>query len=257
MPRPPFPLTMVGRLSWCVLLSFRVHAEAVEREIPRGLELVTREAYGRRWAFWNVVVCRVERMRPAGLPRMLGVSYHHAAYRLLVRARGRDGGEVRGLYFVRSDGDAPILGALGNLVSDFRFHRARVRMVREPDLTSIRVRPSDDRADVDLFLYPAREPPAVPQAGSAFDSMEEACAFLRYPPLAMCPEADGRGVRLAEVLRDDAAWHERVLATGNCRVQFLEPWRDAGLALELATWVEPIDYRWRLGRRAAILPRGT
>src|SRR5215213_8264418 len=97
-----FPVAMNGRLSECLLLSYRTPARAVRKLVPGHLELVTRDG----WAFWNVLACRVEGMRPAGVPKSLGVDYHHVAYRLHVKARTAAGETLRGLYFVRSDADS-------------------------------------------------------------------------------------------------------------------------------------------------------
>jgi hypothetical protein len=118
------PITMTGRLSSCVLLSYRTPAAHVRHLVPPPLELVTRGP----WAFWNVVACRVERMRPRGAPRWAGVCYHHVAYRLLVRAPGLgpDGRDLEGLYFVRSDADHSLITRGGNVASDFQFHRAEI-----------------------------------------------------------------------------------------------------------------------------------
>ena len=49
---------MVGRLSHCVLLSYRTPTDSVRGLLPPGLELRTHNGF----AFWNIVVCRVERM---------------------------------------------------------------------------------------------------------------------------------------------------------------------------------------------------
>ena len=83
-----FTISAVGRLSDCLLLSYRTPADAVRQLLPRGLELVTRGPF----AFWNVVACRVDGMRLAGLPASCGVSYSHVAYRLHVQARTGNGG---------------------------------------------------------------------------------------------------------------------------------------------------------------------
>src|SRR5688500_13632582 len=121
-----FPLAMKARLNDCLVLSYRTPARSVRHLVPKGLELVTRDG----WAFWNVVACRVEGMRAAGLPEWLGVDYHHVAYRLHVKGRAASGETLRGLYFVRSDADSGLVGRLGNLWTNFRFHSADVELSR-------------------------------------------------------------------------------------------------------------------------------
>ena len=111
-------IEMIGRITDCVLLAYRVPAERVSHLVPGGLELVT---WG-RWAFWNVVACRVEAMRPTGFPHLLGSTYYHVAYRLYVRAQ-TPGETIEGLYFVHSDADKLGLCIMGNRATDFRFHK--------------------------------------------------------------------------------------------------------------------------------------
>jgi hypothetical protein len=85
-------------------------------------------------------------------------------------------------------------------------------------------------------------------AGSVFGSEAEAAAFLKYEPQGMAPTRDGRGVRLAEVMRDEGAWVERPARVAGMEMGFLRPWARWGVGVERATVVEPIEYRWRLGR---------
>ncbi len=171
-------LTMTGRLADCVLLSFRTPAEAVAPLLPDGLELVTRGP----WAFWNVVACRVEAMRPqvAGVsaPAMAGVTYHHVAYRLLVQAMTHRADVRRGLYFLRSDADARLLGSFGNWTTDFKFHPAtidlRERFDRHPPPASayrLDVQTGDGQADASLELGPD---PAALQPASCFPTLADA-----------------------------------------------------------------------------------
>lgn len=251
----PFPVTMVGRIDECLLLSFRTPAERVERLVPRGLELVTLEARDERWAFWNVVLCHIEKMRPKGVPKILGVSYHHAAYRLMVRAstpggRGGGGGGLEGLYFLRSDADSRVSCVLGDPLSDFRFHTTRVRR--------------DSRAGTAAFVCGEPGSPGCARVAvvadsaqerapaSVFESVEAARRFLKYRPMGLCPDTRGRRVRLAEVFRDEAAWDERVVRVERAEFAYFGSIGVPEPELELATRVAPIDYRWRLGRSAAI-----
>jgi hypothetical protein len=255
------PLTMNGRLSECLLLSYRTPARTVRNLIPRCMELVTCDG----WAFWNVVACTVENMRPAGVPRRLGVSYHHVAYRLLVKARTADGETLRGLYFVRSDADSRLISKFGNAMTDFRFHPAAVEFSRADDngsdLLTVSVQgPGDDGKGDALarVLAPRGDgngaADTVPPLGSPFRSAAEAAEFLKYCPLGLSVDLDGRYLRLAEVVRDEKAWREQPVRVIEAHWPFLRELGQDQLHLERATRVAPIDYKWRLGRRAAVAP---
>lgn len=241
-------LTLTGRLDECLLLAYRSPARSVAGLVPRPLELVTRDG----WAFWNIVACRVEGMRPAGLPRWAGIAYHHVAYRLYVRARTESGETLEGLHFVRSDADRVLPAWLGNRLTDFRFHRSAIRLesgdrshVGAP--LRVTVRTTDGLADVHLIAAEAGNVSWSPD--SCFASPDEAGRFLKYRPLGISADASGRRLKLAEVERDEAAWREIPIEARETRWGFFDR-LGVEARLERATRVAPIDYVWRLGRRA-------
>lgn len=250
----PFPVTMRGRIDHCVLLSMRVEADAVRDLVPRGLRLLTKrdERTGQTHAFWNIVLCHIERMRPRWAPRALGMSYHHAAIRLMVEADdssppGRSG--VQGLYFLRSDADRGLICGPGNLASDFRFHRARVERAREGSAERWTVRSRDGGGDAECVVV---DGPGTLAACSPFASVEEAREFLKYRPMGLAPSAEGRRVRLAEVFRDETDWDERPIRVERARFVFLERLNRGNPVVEAATRVAPIEYCWRLGRSVGV-----
>lgn len=247
-------LTTTGRLTDGVLLSYRTPADSVEHLLPDGLELVTRG----KWAFWNVVACRVEAMRPAfpgvvDAPHALGVSYHHVAYRLLVQAMTDRVDVHKGLYFVRSDADARVLGTVGNWLTDFQFHPAVIDLQSGDHAYALDVTSTDGRADAAVRL--ASQPPALP-TGSCFPTLSTAAEFLRYPPLALATDDHDGDLRIAEVQRDERAWRETPVSVVEARFGFFDHLGQTPHArLELATRVAPMDYVWKLGRRETLLDR--
>ncbi|HEY7543413.1 MAG TPA: DUF2071 domain-containing protein [Blastocatellia bacterium] len=232
-------LTMVGRLSECLLIAYRTPRGSVEHLVPAPLQLVTRDG----WAFWNIVACRIEKMRPAGAPRLAGMSYYHVAYRLYVRARVASGEIIEGLHFVRSDADNFLVSELGNLASDFRFHTATVNHIEDAGRVIFEVRNSG--ADARLCVNCEREPGLA--RNSCFVSMKEAAQFLKYRPLGL--SCRNGWLRVAEVFRDESQWRETAVSIEEARWSFFDAMAQGETALELATRVAPIDYRWRLGRR--------
>lgn len=252
------PFTMYGRLTECLLMSYRTLAQSVRHLVPRCMELVTRDG----WAFWNVVACRVEDLRPAGVPGCLGVSYHHVAYRLHVRARTATGQTLDGLYFVRSDADSALVGRFGNVLTDFRFQAADVELshskdAQTGDVVTLAVRghrETDEAADALVRIAAAcngADHP-FPIHCSPFASRAEADQFLRYRPLGLSTDLDGRYLHLAEVLRDESAWRERPVRVIEAHWKFFDALGQDDLHLERATRVDSLDYQWRLGGRAEV-----
>ena len=247
----PFPsiIQMRGRLTRCGLLCYRTPAASVRSLLPPGLDPVT---HG-RWAFWNVVACRVEGLRPPLVPRPLGLTMNMVAYRLMVQAMTDRGEVVRGLYFVWSDMDSAAAGAvaaMGNQATDLQLHGATVRWDETGDDASLAVC-VDGELPADIAVRDAEGDDArVP--GSCFATPADARRFLKYPPLAMTAEGDR--LRFARVHRDPGQWRERAVAVERARLAFFdEVGQTEHAKLELATRVEPIDYRWTLGETAGLL----
>lgn len=240
-------LTMIGRLSECWLLSYAVEPDRVARHLSRGLELATHAGS----AFLNIVLCRVERMRPAHTPRVLGLSYWHIAYRLQVRARTASGASIEGLFFLRSDVDTALIGVLGNAFTDFRFHASNVRIAQSEEAVDVRVQwTARAEAEAHVRIAPDASPALLP--GSCFSTVEAREAMLEYAPFGLSTTRDARRLKIAEVLRDEAQWREdpvRVVEADWSYARHLDLGR---LRLERAMRVAPIDYRWRLGRTEEI-----
>ena len=224
------PLTMKGTIERCWLFAFRTPERDVRPLLPAPLDLVTRDGA----AFWNVVVCRVGRMRPRFAPRLLGMSYWHVAYRLHARFAGQEG-----LYFVRSDCDSAFMSWMGNVMTDFNFHTAGVRV----DETDARVKIEIDSPDAPGSAEIDRRAPSSLAPGSPFDSVAEASAFLKYKPLGLSVGKDG-GVNRVRIVRDESAWRGRAVPVRSQRWSFF----DGRTAVpELCTEVDPIEYRWNRG----------
>lgn len=240
--------TMAGKITECVLLSYRTPAESVEHLLPRGLELVTRGP----WAFWNVVLCKVEHVRPEGVPAFCGLRYHHVAYRLLVQAMDDRAELMRGLYFVRSDVDSVAVDVLGGRMTDLRPHRATIAL--EASDEAVRIETSGTlRGEGDARVRVEAGEVALP-GDSAFPTLRDAREFLAYPPLGLA--VDGDELALTRVLRNDAQWRETPMRVTEARLDYLDGLGQTDRVLELATRVAPIEYRWRLGERRRLLRGG-
>lgn len=238
---------MTGRLESCVLLAISAPAETAKRiKLPDAMRLVTR---GDRF-FWNIVVCRIHRMRPAGMPEAVGITYHHVAYRLYVTADTADG-PMPGLFFVHSQADNALVSWAGNIATDFRFHRAEIAVDCDgAELMAAGGSISNTAGDAFVLRGRCEENPPVPQS-NLFSDSAEALQFFKYQPLGLSVGSNGN-LKIAEVLRDEAAWGEHQFQVHESRWQLLKNLGITGTRLELASWVEPIEYRWRLGRQVSL-----
>ena len=239
-------LNMQGQLSKCLLLAYRTPALSVRHLLPAGLELMTHGP----WAFWNVVVCEVEKMRPMHMPALSGINYQHVAYRLYVKAATQTQGRLRGLHFLRSDANHCLIAKGGNLMSDFRFHGATINIQATRNTFNATI---DDTSNGEgNARVRARRGEAALTADSCFDSYEQARAMLKYQPLGLSVSSDGRWLKLAEVFRDEDAWHESTVQVEEASFSFFDQMKQRDLYLELATRIAPLAYRWQLGRRVRL-----
>ncbi len=175
-------------------------------------------------------MARVEDMRPSHFPAWAGVSYWSAAYRLYARL-----GDVEGLYFVRSDCEGTLLAVAGSLMTNFRLHAARFEVTNGFEATRIAIDSRDAAATVTV----TRDAPRLP-AGSAFESIDEAAAFLKYQPFALSVDSHSRA-SIVPVRHDERLWHAHPRSVPESRWAFFE---GHNVAPELAFELDPIPCHW-------------
>ena len=230
-------IPMQAEIRRCWLFTFQVPEREVRSLIPNPIELVTH----RHFAFWNVVVARMGSMRPQGVPALFGMDYWHVGYRLYTRVK-RAEGDFEGLSFLRSDCDQTLLTLAGNLFTDFCFHTSRIQVQESGTQSSIHIH--SNTAKGEAFLDTA----AVVQLPihSAFDSLEEAEAFLKYKPCGISGQGPD-AVSVVRIRRDEDAWRSKPVAVLHQEWAFLKPFQ--GLQPELCFEVAPIHYQFGRGQR--------
>src|SRR5207244_1229039 len=105
-----------------------------------------------------------------------------------------------GLFFLRSDANSKLVCRLGNVLTDFKFHKADV----EVSDRKIQVVASGASADVELGTADQTEL----ERGSPFQSLDEAACALKYKPAALTVR-NGNVRRLA-IRRDESVWQSRL-----------------------------------------------
>ncbi|MFP4439172.1 MAG: DUF2071 domain-containing protein [Chloroflexaceae bacterium] len=233
---PKNPLTMRGRFTHCWLFTYQTPAAVVRHLLPPPLELVTY----RGCAFWNIVVCEIQAMRPAPLPALVGIAYRHVAYRLYARVTTSQGTTIEGLYFLRSDCNRPLMTPAGNLVTDFNFHTAPIQLRPAATTTLIRI----DSPDAPGYAALRPDVPARLPATSAFDTLDAAAAFLKYRPAGISL-ARPAVANVVHITRDEAAWQSKLVHVETATWAYL---RDQPVTPEICYEVEPIAYQWNRGR---------
>jgi hypothetical protein len=234
------PWDMLGTLHDCVLLNFSVPAELVRSLLPPALKLVEHNG----WALWNVVLVRISAMRPWPLPALLGIHYHHVAYRLIVEADLPGSERRRGLYFVRSDCDKRLVAAAGKLITDFGFHTARISADRDERgryAVQVRVPGAGALVRIDLAHTPVGLPPR-----SVYSDEKIAKDHQQYRPWGIGYDSLRHELNMVQVVRA-LDWRIRRVALLEADLEWLAEPQRGGVSLrpELAFYVERARYRWR------------
>jgi hypothetical protein len=179
-------------------------------------------------------------MRPWGFPAFVGVGYWHVAYRFYARFRPKGGEPIEGLYFVRSDCDSLPMTLAGNVLTDFNFHTAGVRVREREGAQYLRIDSDEAPARAALRMS---APPGLPE-GSPFGSLGEAAGALKYKPNGLSVGRDG-AVNVVRISRDEAAWRAWLVTVEAAQWQFLDRYE---VYPEICYEVAPIDYRWNRAR---------
>jgi uncharacterized protein YqjF (DUF2071 family) len=203
--------------------------------VPPQLELDVVDGRG----FVTVVCADMVQMRPAPLPRLLGITYDQVVYRVPVRYR-----EERGLWFLGSDAGQPLMVAAGAAFSMFGVRWSRTTIIDAGDRVSVDVFGRSPGVDFHAFLKV--EPPAadLPET-SAFRGIDDARSFLIDRFAAFVPGNDGSPMRRVRVRR--GTWDVVAPSAADVRSDLLDgsPTFPAGSArIDDILVARDIPYHW-------------
>jgi uncharacterized protein YqjF (DUF2071 family) len=222
----------------CFLVNFAVDPEIMRRQLPPG---ISPELYADR-AFLSVVIADMDKMRPAFLPRALGITYNQVVYRAVVRC----GGE-RGVHFLRSDADNRVMSLAGDLLTFFHFNHSRVTQ-RQADGRYYFDLESGDRADIHATFDVAHASQHMP-AASRFPSLAEAQGFL--VELYAAFTSDARHISTVRIKRGE--WQIRVVEDLRGVYEFMDgsaQFPSGSAQLDSVFYVSHVSYYWfRLEKR--------
>jgi uncharacterized protein YqjF (DUF2071 family) len=117
------PVKYMGELHNVKLVNFSVDISEVESLVPAGIK--ARSFNGR--AMISMVNVLLKNMRPSFVPSALCFSYRHVAFRLLVEDSDLNDGENKGIYFLRSFTDKPLIVLGGKMFTDYNLESAQIK----------------------------------------------------------------------------------------------------------------------------------
>lgn len=116
------PIRYKGELHNVKLINFSVDLEEVMDEVPEEIRI-------RRFddkAIISMVNVQLKKMRPVGFPISTSFDYQHVAFRLLVDDSHLNKGKSKGIYFLKSFSNKPIIAFLGDLMSHYKLSKAEI-----------------------------------------------------------------------------------------------------------------------------------
>jgi hypothetical protein len=116
------PVSYLGELHDIRLVNFTVDPGEIAPHVPAPLKM--RLFNGR--ALISMVNVELKKMHPAFLPGALNFSYRHVAFRLAIDDSERNGGACKGIYFLRSFTDKPLVAFGGSLLTDYQLGTAHI-----------------------------------------------------------------------------------------------------------------------------------
>lgn len=247
---PSVPWLTTVQTCWvdAVSINVAVEPDALQAILPAPLEAEVWR--GSAWV--QVLVSRLRDMRPQGTLALFGVNFHQVSYRAAVRYTSRSGHVRRGGYFVRSETDHLVMRAVGNALTEFRFHDfglARIALRRERQRLSVDVQPDPrfPHGRIEATFDVSRD--HGPPPGSVWRSLDD----LREP-LVECYDAFGvdpvhRWIYVLTV--DRQPWDARFARVEHAQSEFFQrgPLRSAARLDSALHLPRECAYRWRPLRR--------
>lgn len=252
------PIAVRATLRECVTLTYAVPATVLRTMLPPGLTLETLADDG----FVAVAMVQTERLRPDGVPAVLGGNFFLAGYRIFVtltQVAGTLGAShpqcqppgrtLRGLRILRSDTDRTLMALGGNVLTHYNYRRCRARVTTDTDTARFTVESRDGFGDVDVIVRFDEE--SLPP-GSPFASIREARRFAGPLPFTFDYEDATHAIIAIEGRRTN--WRPALVGVDVQRLTFFAQPAFAGCAPRLAAAfrVRDVEYHWLRGVRHAL-----
>lgn len=116
------PIRYIGELHNVKLINFSVDTDEVKNLVPEGIRVL--DVNGR--ALISLVDVQLKNMHPSFVPEQLSFQYRHVAFRLLVDDSSLNRGKTKGIYFLRSFTDKPLIVQGGKWLTDYNLETAKL-----------------------------------------------------------------------------------------------------------------------------------
>jgi hypothetical protein len=116
------PIEYTGELHDIKLINFSVEIDELRARVPGKIKV--RDFDGR--ALISMVNVRLKKMKPSFAPNAFCFNYQHIAFRLLVDDSVYNGGLNKGIYFLESFTNKPLIVFGGSLMTEYKLEMAEI-----------------------------------------------------------------------------------------------------------------------------------
>ncbi|MEW6155833.1 MAG: DUF2071 domain-containing protein [Verrucomicrobiota bacterium] len=191
-----------GTIKRRLLVNFRADPTVVQRVLPRSF----RPKLHRGFSLVGICLIRLEQIRPAGLPSILGLASENAAHRIAVEWTDANGIPREGVFIPRRDTGSFLNRVAGGRVFPGEHHSASFSVVDTASHIDFSMQSHDGVVSVRVVGEDADSLPA----SSCFGSLVEASAFFEGGSLGYSVTRDGE--RLDGLLLRTLDWRVRALS---------------------------------------------
>ena len=195
-----------------LLVNFRADPEIVRCILPEPFRPKLHAGH----AVVGVCLIRLEQIRPAGLPRIIGLSSENAAHRIAVQWKDAQGLQKEGVFIPRRDTDALLNRLAGGRLFPGEHHAARFSVTEEGSHIDFSMESVDGTVGVKVS---GDEGSSFPSS-SCFASLELASAFFEGGSLGYSVTRDGD--RMDGLLLRILDWRVHALAIASIHSSFFD-----------------------------------
>ncbi|NLT70626.1 MAG: hypothetical protein GXX91_08015 [Verrucomicrobiaceae bacterium] len=163
--------TISGIIRRRILLNYRVAPEIIQAILPPRFR--PKQIAGH--AIAGICLIRLERIRPKGVPGVIGISSENSAHRIAVEWEAEPGHWKEGVFISRRDTSSRLNALAGGRVFSGVHHLSQFSVIDRTGEISIRVLADDlEQALVDIQVHETDEFPKA----SLFKTLEESSKFF-------------------------------------------------------------------------------
>ena len=237
-----------GTIKRRLLVNFRVDPAVIQKLLPAPFRPKLHSGH----AIAGICLIRLEHIRPAGLPALVGLSSENAAHRLAVEWTDASGAAREGVFIPRRDTGSRLNSMAGGRLFPGEHHHARftvsdnghhIDLAMEADDQQVSVRVVGDTSD------------ALP-ASSCFASLLEASAFFEGGCLGYSVTRDAS--RLDGLLLRTLEWRVQTLAVTTAHSSFFDDtshFPSGAVEFDHALVMRDIVHEWHQAEDLYALPQ--